>query len=328
MKNILIIDTGGTISQETGPDGALVPGVADIVEIVPRLQELAHIEYTLITRVDSSDMNQQIRVEIVETIKKRHREFDGFVITHGTDTMSDTAAALNYMIQDLGKPIVITGAQLPMFAPGPDGLNNLYYSVKAATDDLGEVVICFGDRIIRGNRAIKAHVEGFNAFDSPRAPYIGTLGVNIRLHENRIKRFNSVNPKFYTEYESGVAVYYQVSGAECNTFKYLQDDPQIKGVVIVGFGTGNVQTNIINSIKSLVDSGKKVVIVTSCNLGTTILEQYQTGYLASKAGALPGYDLSLNAACQKMIYALGRSSENFEDLFYERIGRDMDYPTE
>ncbi len=323
MKKILILDTGGTISQEKGENGSLVPGVADIVKIVPRLKELAEIEYTLIKRIDSTDMTQDIRVLIALEIQRREKDFDGFVITHGTDTMPDTACALNYMIQNLGKPIVLTGAQLPMFAPGPDGLNNLYYSVKAATDDIGEVVICFGDRIIRGNRSYKENVEGFNAFNSPRAPFIGNLGVNIRLNENRIKRFIG-NPRYYTDYNTGVVVITQVSGSSINLLDCIIGNPNIKGIVLMGYGTGNIQTILNSSIKKLTTEGIKVVIITSCSKGSTILEQYQTGFAAKKAGAIPGMDLSVHAATQKMIYALGRDSDKFEKYFYEKIGRDIE----
>lgn len=323
MKKILILDTGGTISQEKGEYGTLVPGVADIVKIVPRLKEIADIEYTLIKRIDSTNMTQDIRVMVALEIQKREKEFDGFVITHGTDTMPDTACALNYMIQDLGKPIVITGAQLPMFAPGPDGLNNLYYSVKAATDDIGEIVICFGDRIIRGNRSYKENVEGFNAFSSPRAPFVGNLGVNIRLNENRIKRFDG-STRYYTNYETGVAVISQVSGSSINLLEFCVGNPEIKGIILIGYGTGNIQSILNGSIKKLTSAGVKLVIITSCSKGATILEQYQTGFAAKEAGALPGMDLTVHAATQKMIYALGRDPENFEELFYEKIGRDIE----
>lgn len=323
MKRILILDTGGTISQEKGLDGSLIPGTSDIINIVPRLEEIAHIEYKLITRVDSTDMTQDVRVKIAENIKEHYKHFDGFVITHGTDTMADTACALNYMIQNLGKPIVITGAQLPIFAPGPDGLNNLFYSVKAATMDIGEVVICFGDRIIRGNRAIKDNVHGFNAFNSPRTPYIGNLGINIKLNENRIKRFNG-EPKFFTSYETGIAIYTQVSGGSTDILSYYINNPTIKGVIIQGYGTGNIQHHLIENIKKLVECGKKVVITTTCLKGSTILDQYNTGLLAKKAGALEAYDLTIHGAAQKMIYALGRDPDKFNELFFESIGRDME----
>ncbi|MBN2616743.1 MAG: asparaginase [Spirochaetales bacterium] len=324
MKRVLIIDTGGTISQVMREIGTLVPGEADIVTLVPRLKEIADIDYVLIDRVDSTDMTQNIRVKIVEEIEKNHNDYHGFVITHGTDTMADTACALNYMVQNLGKPIVLTGAQLPIFAPGPDGLNNLYYSVKTATEDIGEVVICFGDRILRGNRSNKYNVEGFNAFDSPREPYIGNLGVNIRLNENRIKRFKISNPIFFKTMCSGIVVHYQVSGGCCDTLKYYIDNPEIKGVIIVGFGTGNVQSYLLNSIEKLTQSGKKVVIVTACSKGSTKLGQYQTGLRVKNAGALEAKDLTIQATIQKMMYALGRDPENFQDLFYQPIGRDMD----
>jgi len=268
-------------------------------------------------------MTQDIRVKIVKEIESSYREFDGFVITHGTDTMPDTACALNYMIQDLGKPIVLTGAQLPMFAPGPDGTNNLFYSVKAATDDIGEVVICFGDRILRGNRSLKENVEGFNAFNSPRAPFIGNLGVNIRLNENRIKRYEG-SPKFFTNFEDRVVVINQLSGSSLNPLEWCEDRVDIKGIILIGYGTGNIQKKLLGSIKKLTSSGVKVVIVTSCVKGSTIIEQYETGFAAKEAGALSALDLSVHAASQKMIYSLGQKNSNFEQLFYQRIGRDMD----
>lgn len=321
MKRVLIIDTGGTLSHETGTNGALKPGKAPI-NIVPRLEEVAKVDYKLITRIDSTDMSQEIRLKIVEVIEQNYPAFDGFVITHGTDTMADTACALNYMIQNLGKPIVLTGAQLPIFAPGPDGLNNLYYSVKAATMDIGEVVICFGDRIIRGNCAIKDNVHGFNAFSSPRTPFIGNLGINVKLNNNRIKRFNG-NPIFYKSYEQGIEIYTQVSGGLNSNFSSYLDNDDVKGVIIMGYGAGNVQKGIIPYIKQLTEAGKVVVIVTTCIKGSTIIDQYQTGLNALLAGAIEAKGLTIHAASQKMMYALGRNDKNFIELFYENIGRDM-----
>ncbi|MBI9100455.1 MAG: asparaginase, partial [Spirochaetaceae bacterium] len=168
MKKVLIIDTGGTISQKPDNSGVLKPSVSEYIELVPNLEKLAELSLTRMERIDSTDMTTEYRAAIATEIYKHHHEFDGFVVLHGTDTMADTACALTYMIQNLGKPIVVTGAQLPFFSPGPDGINNLYYSVEAATGDLGETVICFGDRILRGSRAVKENTHGFNAFSSPR----------------------------------------------------------------------------------------------------------------------------------------------------------------
>lgn len=328
MKRILIIDTGGTISQVKGSDGSLIPGKADIISIVPRLSALADIEYKLITRVDSTDMTGDIRIQIVEEIQKYHREFDGFVITHGTDTMADTACALNYLIQDLGKPIVLTGAQLPIFAPGPDGLNNLYYSVMAAASDIGEVVICFGDRIIRGNRAVKENVHGFNAFSSPRTAPIGNLGIHLKLNENRIKRYKG-SPRFYTELETRVALYSQVSGSTSDYLGSFAENPLVQGVILTGFGTGNVQKKLLEPIKKITDAGKPVIITTTCTMGSTILEQYHTGLTAMQAGALPAYDLTPTAAAQKLMYVLGRCQqpEEVRRYFHEPVGRDLESPS-
>jgi L-asparaginase len=270
MKNVLIIDTGGT------------------------------------------NMTTEYRAAIATEIYRRHHEFDGFVVLHGTDTMADTACALTYMIQNLGKPIVITGAQLPIFSPGPDGINNLYYSIEAATRDLGETVICFGDRILRGSRAIKENTHGFNAFSSPRLTPVGELGVTLQLLDHRIKRFKS-NPVLFTDFDTNIIYLRQTSGSTANVFEILAES-ELSALVIGGFGTGNIQSRLISSLKKFSDKGIPLIIATVCHKGSTMLKQYSVGKAASEAGAIEAKDLTHQAAVQKLMYACGKVKKDFSLL--------------
>lgn len=312
MKKVLIIDTGGTISQKPDNSGVLKPSIAEYIDMVPNVEKLADLSFTKMQRIDSTDMTTEYRAAVATEIYRRHHEFDGFVVLHGTDTMADTACALTYMIQNLGKPVVITGAQLPIFSPGPDGINNLYYSVEAATRDLGETVICFGDRILRGSRAVKENTHGFNAFSSPRLTPVGELGVTLSLLDHRIKRYKG-NPVLFTDFDTGIVYIQQTSGSSVDVMKHLLDS-DISGLVIGGFGTGNIQTRLIDTLKRFNEKQIPMVIATVCHKGSTMLEQYSVGRAASDAGAIEAKDLSHQAAVQKLMYACGKVKKDFSLL--------------
>lgn len=312
MKKVLIIDTGGTISQKPDNSGVLKPSIEEYIELVPNLEKLAELSFTRMERIDSTEMTTEYRAAIATEIYRRHHEFDGFVILHGTDTMADTACALTYMIQNLGKPIVITGAQLPIFSPGPDGINNLYYSVEAATRDIGETVICFGDRIIRGSRAVKENTHGFNAFSSPRLTPIGELGVTLRLLDHRIKRYKG-NPVLFTEFDTEIIYLQQTSGSTADIMHQLLE-AELSGMVLGGFGTGNIQSRYIDSMKLFDLKGIPMIIATVCHKGSTMLSQYSVGKAAANAGAIEAKDLTHQAAVQKLMYACGKVKKDFSLL--------------
>ena len=334
LPRILVLDTGGTISQKTGKDGSLEPCFTEYIEMVPRLHEIAEIRLVRLERMDSTDMTTRLRGDIAERITAAYKDYEGFVILHGTDTMTDTAAALTYMLKGLGKPIVLTGAQLPIFAPGPDGMNNLYYSVKTAGMDLGEVVICFGDRILRGCRAIKENVHGFNAFSSPRIPPLGELGVSVRLLDNRMPRHKG-HPKLFTDFDSRVLYLPMTSGSTLPVMESLADRDDLHGLVIGGFGTGNIPSYQVQGLKKILDRNLPVVVVTTCLQGYTTLDQYHVGKVVKEAGVVEGFDLTPGVAVQKLMYAVGyvrslygelsprKRREKVYALFQTPIGRDM-----
>lgn len=339
LPRILILDTGGTISQTAGPGGSLSPCSTDYIEMVPRLHDIASLELIRLERMDSSDMSSAMRMEMARLIHKHYDLFDGFVVIHGTDTMVDTAAALGYMLQDLGKPVVLTGAQLPIFAPGPDGLNNLYYSVRCASMDLAEVVICFGDRILRGNRSMKENVHGFNAFQSFRVPPLGELGVTVRLDEHRLTRRKGAL-RYYPDLEPGVLYLPISSGSSLSLLDGVASLPGLKGLVIGGFGSGNLPAVEIPGLKRIVEKDIPVLVITGCLKGGTILSLYEAGRQVRDAGAREGFDLTPAAAVQKMMYALGRGAsdhpgprgrdrlEKVYSYLAEPVAMDMEIPDE
>lgn len=183
---ILIIQTGGTISQEKGEDGTYSPSSKPIKEIIRKissLEDLAEITIEELFNIDSTNMETSDRANLAKTIYENYQKYNGFVILHGTDTMADSAAALNYMLNcgaiEGGKPIVFTGSQKPIFEPASDAPNNIYNAVKIATLDIGEIVIAFGNKIVRGVRAVKESEHGLNAFSSPRIEPLGEIGREI-----------------------------------------------------------------------------------------------------------------------------------------------------
>ncbi|MFA6072571.1 MAG: asparaginase [Candidatus Woesearchaeota archaeon] len=308
-KKILLIQTGGTISQEKGPNGAFRPSEKNILEFVPSIYELATIETIKTANIDSTNMETSDRAMLANTIYKNHLKYDGFVITHGTDTMADTAAALNYMLQNLGKPIVLTGSQKSIFVPASDAQNNLYNAITTATMDIGEIVIAFGDKIVRGNRADKINERGLNAFDSPRIPPVGEIGIDILLKSHRIKRSNG-DPILFTNFDTDIEFYQQASGTSTRIFEGYVKNNKIHGIVIGGYGAGNVQTRLIPYIKDATKKGKPVIVVTKSQLGAAEMGRYDVGSDALIAGAIPAGDLTTEAATQKLMYALGRANKD------------------
>ena len=221
--------------------------------------------------------------------------------------MADSAAALTYMIQGLDKPIVLTGAQKSIFGPGSDAPNNLFYAVKAATMDLGEVVIAFGDRIVRGSRAIKVNEQGHNAFDSPRIQPVAEIGLDIFLADHRIRRGNG-DPRLFTGFDTGVETYHQSSGTDTRLFEGYINNKEVHGIVIGGYGAGSVQDKLISHIAKATKKSKPVLVVTNCLLGAADMNVYEVGVRPLEAGAISARDMTMEAAVQKLMFALGRAA--------------------
>jgi len=307
-SRILMIQTGGTVGQEPNETGVLVPSDKNYMDRVPALDTIAHVDVQRTANIDSTNMGTSERKMLAEMIYKNHLHYDGFVIVHGTDTMADTAAALNYMIQNLGKPIVLTGAQQSIFAQVSDAPNNLHYAVKVATMDFGEVIISFGDKVVRGNRAIKVSEHSLNAFSSPRVQPVAEIGLGIMPAEHRIRRYNG-DPILFTEFDTFMESYDQSSGTNTKIFENYVDSEDVHGILISAYGAGNIQDRLIPHIRKASEKGKPVLVVTNCLLGAADMGIYAVGSAPLEAGAISAGDLTKETAMQKLMYAVGRANK-------------------
>jgi L-asparaginase len=306
-KKIFMLQTGGTLGQEKGEDGVFRPSDKEYVDLVPNIRDLADITIERTVNIDSTNMGTEERAMLAKKIYESYYKYDGFVVVHGTNTMVDTCSALTYMIRGLGKPVVLTGSQKSIFVPGTDAINNLYYAVKAATGDFGEVVIVFGDKIVRGVRASKVSEQGLNAFDSFRIPPVAEIGIDIILNDNRLKRFNS-EPTLFVDFETNIEFYRQTSGSSTKIFERYVDDEKIRGIIMEGYGAGNVQSRLVHLIEKAVGLGKPVLVVTNCSLGAADMEIYEVGMESLKVGAMSAGDMTVECAAQKLMYAIGKAN--------------------
>ena len=270
--------------------------------------------------MDASD-----RILLAKTISIYADEADGFVVTHGTDTMPETAAALTYLVQNLGKPIVITGSQQSFWEAGSDARNNVFRSVQAATLSIGEVVICFDKHILRGPRTIKYSEFDRDAFYSPRVLPVGEIGYSIKLAPHVIPSKKS-EMELYS-LDSRVEFYQQTSGSSSMVLESFVDREDVQGIVLGGFGAGNVHPKLLRVFRAFKEKQKPVVIITNCMKGAAAM-QYGPGYEALLQGAIPAGDMTREAATQKLMYALGNTIEGnkleyVRRIMHTKIGEDI-----
>ena len=313
MKHIYILYTGGTIGMERGKKGSLVPSRKFLKKIIDQLKidehyKIKHTFEALNPLLDSSNMKQENWIIMANHIKKNYNKYDGFVIIHGTDTMAYTSSTLSFLIQNISKPIVITGSQLPIINFRTDGINNLVNSIKVATLNIPEVVLCFGNYIYRGSRASKTHSDDFQAYDSPNFRYLGHIGVDINLNKYLINRKNSKRLETLKSYKTKKIFTFTVL-PEHNAV-YLEHLCKIKldALIIDGYGVGNIpsDTAFINAIKKLSKRGTLIIANTQCLFGRVDLSTYETGRLLKETGIIEASDMTLEAIYAKACYLLNR----------------------
>ncbi|MFA4815542.1 MAG: asparaginase, partial [Candidatus Gracilibacteria bacterium] len=309
---ICLLFCGGTIGMVRNPKtGVLEPAreASDLIRIVPEIQTQLQLDYKFLVNVDSSNMTPALWTKIAETIYKFYDSYDGFVIAHGTDTMAYTASALSYALQGLNKPVVLTGSLIPLNEIGSDGRNNLIYACLSATLDLAEVCIVLSDKILRGNRA-KKYRESFSAFfHSPNFPDLGELGRPIHLKKWRKKRRNR-KLAYFPKFDSKISLLKLYPGFDPGIIdKVLERGAH--GIVLEGFGPGNVpssgENSIVSKIEKATDLSIPVVIQSQMEEGTTNLTSYAAGYLAHKAGAISGGDMTTEATVSKLMWVLAKT---------------------
>ncbi len=322
---ILLIYTGGTIGMRQDPsDGALRPvDFGQILEEVPELRKFAlRIDaYSFDPLIDSSDVEPGLWQALATLIRDRYDRYDGFVILHGTDTMSYSASALSFLLENLAKPVVFTGSQLPVGAPRTDGKENLVSAVEiaAARDAEGhpvvpEVCVLFDSHLMRGNRSTKINAEQFNAFASPNHPALAEAGIQIRYNHRHIRRPDVWDAPLQvsTALDTRVSILKIHPGITPQVVRNILLGPETRAVILETYGSGNAPSKqwFLDIVDEAVAMGKILVNVTQCLSGSVDMQLYATGRTLERSGVVSGGDSTTESALAKLFYLMGKSADN------------------
>ena len=326
-SSILLIYTGGTIGMKVDPTlQALTPfDFKQILEEVPELRKFAYRidSWTFDPLIDSSDVEPSLWIALAGLIEEKYEDYDGFVILHGTDTMAYSASALSFMIENLSKPVIFTGSQLPIGMPRTDGKENLISAVEiaAAKDAEGhalvpEVCICFDNILMRGNRTCKMNSDNFRAFRSENLPPLAEAGISIRYDSNIIRRPASWDegPTFRKTLDTRVAILKMHPGITSQIVRDIMCSPDTRAVIIETYGAGNAPSKewFLEIVQAAASMGKVILNVTQCIAGSVNMDIYATGKCLKDAGVVSGYDSTTESALAKLFYLLGNFRDNEE----------------
>ena len=316
QSKVLLIYTGGTIGMNRNPaTGALEP--FDFEHLLQRVPELEQFDtkidtYQFVPPIDSSDMSPRLWTDLSHVIADHYEGYDGFVVLHGTDTMAYTASALSYLLENLTKPVVFTGSQLPIGQLRTDGKENLITSIEiAAAKDVDgramvpEVGIYFGGHLLRGNRTTKQSADEFNAFESFNYPHLVEAGVNITYHRHRMLTPDFSRPmKPHFRLDNNVIIFSLFPGISDDLIRHIIHTPNLRAIVMRTFGSGNAPQNpwLLQALKEGTRAGKVIVNISQCMQGTVEMGRYDTGYHLQEAGVVSGHDSTVESAVTKLMF--------------------------
>ena len=324
-SSVLLIYTGGTIGMKEDPDdGALRPfDFNSLLEEVPELRKfgLTIDSHTFSPLIDSSNVEPSLWQSLARLIQERYEQYDGFVILHGTDTMAYSASALSFMLDNLCKPVIFTGSQLPVGRPRTDGKENLISAVEiaAAKDSYGcavvpEVCICFNSQLFRGNRSTKVNATGFDAFSSPNYPPLATAGISIK-YNNGFIHYPASRSRIlgiHDVLDTRVSILKIHPGITEQAVSDILLGPGTRAVILETYGSGNAISKpwFIETVKEAAARGKILLNVTQCLSGDVDMDLYATGRSLKEAGVISGHDITTESALGKLFYLMGNYASN------------------
>jgi L-asparaginase len=314
---ILIIYTGGTFGMTYDPNGVLIPFDFNLIlEHLPTLKNLA-LELTVVsfeTPIDSSNIDPEHWQVLARIINQNYETHDGFVVLHGTDTMAYTASALSFMLEGLNKPVIFTGAQLPITEARSDARENLitaldFASAKNAVGDplVPEVCIYFDYELLRGNRSKKVESMQFDAFDSGNYPPLAKAGVTFDYNFSVIRKAVKSDLTLRVNLDTNISILKLFPGINSRAVEAILNTPDLKGVILETYGSGNAPTSscLLNSIKAAIDRGVVVLNISQCPGGMVMQGKYQTSLELQQLGVIGGADMTTEAAVTKLMLLLG-----------------------
>ena len=319
-KRIYVAYTGGTIGMKTSTQG-YVPVKGHLTEFIQQTPDFHRAEMPdfVINEyqplIDSSNMAPSDWQRIAQDIQDNYEHYDGFVVLHGTDTMAYTSSALSFMFENLTKPVIVTGSQIPLSQLRSDGQVNLLNSLYiAANYPINEVGLFFNNSLFRGNRSIKAYADGFNAFDSPNMPPLLEAGINIRLVSGSIEHKAQQTIKLSPITPQPVGVIHLYPGISSELIENVIKQP-VKALILRSYGVGNAPQDpaLLACLKKASDQGIVIVNISQCIQGTVNMDGYATGSALSQCGVISGQDMTLEAALTKLHYLLSQNHD-YQDI--------------